>query len=204
MQLAQSSCTTQARKCIDRYRIPEHTRHGFQGGQPSLNPVMGCHPGPPPSLPTPPAPTNHSTPCMAIGQKACSAQRRMAAMQPGRGLGPVAQRTPAALKYGTCSTEISGGNSGRRMLSFWFVVVRQPQTHPDSRRPNVKSSTGNVFQNTGTANLQSWAVGFSPSHHWAHQIRSWRDISGFKPVSHPSDAHRDTFIPVISPAPTPS
>ena len=179
-----------------------NTQHGFQGGQPSLNPVMGCHPGPPPNS----ARANKSFHALHgdWAESVLGAERRMAAMQPGRGLGPVAQRTPAALKYGTCSTEISGGNSGRRMLSFWFVVVRQPQTHPDSRRPNVKSSTGNVFQNTGTANLQSWAVGFSPSHHWAHQIRSWRDISGFKPVSHPSDAHRDTFIPVISPAPTPS
>lgn len=138
MQLAQSSCTTQARKCKVIDTELRNTQHGFQGGQPSLNPVMGCHPGPPPNS----ARANKSFHALHgdWAESVLGAERRMAAMQPGRGLGPVAQRTPAALKYGTCSTEISGGNSGRRMLSFWFVVVRQPQTHPDSRRPNLTSS----------------------------------------------------------------
>ena len=113
MQLAQSSCTTQARKCIDRYRIPEHT--AWIPRRPALPESRdGVSPWPP-SLPPNSARANKSFHALHgdWAESVLGAERRMAAMQPGRGLGPVAQHTPAALKYGTCSTEISGGKRSR-------------------------------------------------------------------------------------------
>ena len=144
MQLAQSSCTTQARKCIDRYRIPEHT--AWIPRRPALPESRdGVSPWPP-SLPPNSARANKSFHALhgdwaesVLGAETHGGN----AARPWLGTrGPTHPCRPEIRDMQHRNLRRETVQGGRRMLSFWFVVVRQPQTHPDSRRPNVKSSTG--------------------------------------------------------------
>ena len=91
----------------------QNTQHGSQGGQPSLNPVMGVSPWPL-SLPPNSARANKSFHALhGDWAESVLGAETHGGNAASRGLEPVAQRTPAALKYGTCSTEISGGKRSR-------------------------------------------------------------------------------------------
>ena len=122
----------------------QNTQHGFRCGQPSPTPVMGvCHPAPPPSLPTPPAPTNHSAPCMARADLGAKLSDWAGSVLGAKTHGGNAARPWLGTRGPThpCRPEIRDmqhrnlrreSRAAKRMLPLWFVVVRQPQTHSEA------------------------------------------------------------------------